>query len=915
MLTIVVVATFLSLTSTVEQWGVLELPLKGPATGNPFHDVDLTATFTHTGNAAHIDYAPPSAPSAPSPKPLLSYDFTEDTKDPVVLAAIKSGATISSDVPAGAGGTSLRFGPTSKHPVLQVPADGSAFTSGLTGLHSFTIAGWISVSSPDMGSGGNRVFNWCKGMGGIDLVWDNDGGGKLKLSVNEWPDSNVHPSSSPGTVRVVNGAHAPTSPDPAPTSSGGTVPTVDADWPRWTFFAVAYTSMNATTANNNNVEFYFGNSVEPATLDAGATNLAYERGPTQASGLPAAFGNFASSGFHADDRVLRGSLFRPQVYDRALTAAEIVSVQMRSGCKPQCGGTSGVYCGSDSCGGSCGTCSGGKICSNITTASTAPSFMTNAAPRGGRRCVLPATLKVNGFYDGNGDYKIRFSPHLTGTWTYTTASNIASAAGLQTSGTFAVVAPTSAWNHGPIDSVGYRLLHADGSDHFSTGSTSYQWMSKGAAMQDATIETMRSGQRGTTRGKPFNKLRMTVFPKWYEYNHANPVQAGAAFPLNQSAANMTTWNCVGESCPQVTLDSFDLTRFNTSFWQNYDRRIQQMQEMGAVADIIVFHPYDGGHWGFDCLGGQNADTYDVSATSVDAFYLKYLAARLSAYSNVWWSMANEWDLVKCKDKTFGKHKTDGGYAPTWDALFKLLGKYDPYGRQTSIHNCQYLYNHSRPWITHVSLQGRMDQTTAIRAQYRKPTIWDEVKYEGDIPSSWGALSGEEETDRFWYGASLGVSVGHAETILRPNVSADEQPLWWAKGGVLIGESPPRIAWFRSLWARTDNDTGSSAGRSPSRPQFGILIPSIESFGNTEGSVANVLTAPDGSYIFLRFLREGTWTIPLPSAASGSEGGAWNATELDYWKMTETPLQGVTANGNSVTVTVEAIPYHVEIKMA
>jgi hypothetical protein len=44
-----------------------------------------------------------------------------------------------------------------------------------------------------------------------------------------------------------------------------------------------------------------------------------------------------------------------------------------------------------------------------------------------------------------------------------------------------------------------------------------------------------------------------------------------------------------------------------------------------------------------------------------------------------------------------------------------------------------------------------------------------------------------------------VHVGHSETILRPNVSVSDQPLWWAKGGELIGESPPRIKWFREQW--------------------------------------------------------------------------------------------------------------------
>ena len=33
------------------------------------------------------------------------------------------------------------------------------------------------------------------------------------------------------------------------------------------------------------------------------------------------------------------------------------------------------------------------------------------------------------------------------------------------------------------------------------------------------------------------------------------------------------------------------------------------------------------------------------------------------------------------------------------------------------------------------------------------------RYEGNITSEWGALSGVEETDRFWWGAAKGVYVG------------------------------------------------------------------------------------------------------------------------------------------------------------
>ena len=51
------------------------------------------------------------------------------------------------------------------------------------------------------------------------------------------------------------------------------------------------------------------------------------------------------------------------------------------------------------------------------------------------------------------------------------------------------------------------------------------------------------------------------------------------------------------------------------------------------------------------------------------------------------------------------------------------------------------------------------------------------------------------TDRYWWGLSYGIYVGHGETVLTAKVGDDDQVLWWSKGNVLRGESPPRIAWF------------------------------------------------------------------------------------------------------------------------
>ena len=93
-------------------------------------------------------------------------------------------------------------------------------------------------------------------------------------------------------------------------------------------------------------------------------------------------------------------------------------------------------------------------------------------------------------------------------------------------------------------------------------------------------------------------------------------------------------------------------------------------------------------------------------------------------------------------------------------------------------------------MTHASIQNGSAVEDAGRAVlyrdvYRKPIVFDEVKYEGDIPQRWGNLSAEEMVHRFWQGTIAGTYVGHGETYLHP----EDDILWWSKGGVLRGQSP------------------------------------------------------------------------------------------------------------------------------
>jgi hypothetical protein len=273
---------------------------------------------------------------------------------------------------------------------------------------------------------------------------------------------------------------------------------------------------------------------------------------------------------------------------------------------------------------------------------------------------------------------------------------------------------------------------------------------------------------------------MCVFPKRYRWNDNEP----PLYPFEGTPPKAAEY--VAPPPGQIPgLDSagrksgaeWDFTRFNPAYFRNFERRVAQLRDLGIQADVILLHPYDEGHWGFDRMPDE-----------VDDRYLRYVVARLAAYRNVWWSMANEFDFMTEKQPE------------DWDRMIQVVADADPYDRLLSIHNGRLLYNHTNPLLTHASIQNGSAAEDAGRAVlyrdvYQKPIVFDEIKYEGNIPSRWGNLSAEEMVHRFWECIIAGTYPGHGETYL-----SDDNILWWSKGGVLKGQSPARIAFLRDILA-------------------------------------------------------------------------------------------------------------------
>ena len=174
-----------------------------------------------------------------------------------------------------------------------------------------------------------------------------------------------------------------------------------------------------------------------------------------------------------------------------------------------------------------------------------------------------------------------------------------------------------------------------------------------------------------------------------------------------------------------------------------------------------------------------------------------------------------------------------------------------------IHNGRKWYDHTQSWVTHASLQtSEMEGGVRFRAQYRKPIVYDECKYEGDIPQQWGALSAREMTQRFWLGTLSGCYVGHGETLKHP-----QDILWWSKGGVLHGQSPKHIQWLKDLMAQA--------------PAFHELKP----LGDAKGTF---VLAKEGDYYLVYCLDQRSQHLQLAGTRP------YKVDLIDPWEMTVTP---------------------------
>lgn len=322
-----------------------------------------------------------------------------------------------------------------------------------------------------------------------------------------------------------------------------------------------------------------------------------------------------------------------------------------------------------------------------------------------------SSQSVKGFYDGNGTYKVRFLPREAGVYSWK-VTGVVKAEGQEEC--------TASTQHGMVHTQGCHFVYENGDSYIPFGTTVYALIHQDDALEKETLQTLQTS--------PFNKIRFCVFPKSYEFNENGPRE----FAFCKDAEG-----------------NWDVDHSNYKFWNHLEEVISQLQEMDIESDLILFHPYD--RWGFSKLAPEQNETY-----------LRYLVRRLSAFPGIWWSMANEYDLC------FAKSKEE------WYKIEEIIKEEDVYGHLLSNHYCMKPYDYSRENMTHCSLQNVLfHKADKLMRKYQKPIVFDEFCYEGDIHYSWGNISAQEMTHRFWCAYCIGVFATHGETYLSEFILRNE----------------------------------------------------------------------------------------------------------------------------------------------
>lgn len=346
------------------------------------------------------------------------------------------------------------------------------------------------------------------------------------------------------------------------------------------------------------------------------------------------------------------------------------------------------------------------------------------------------TYVIDGFFDGDDIWRLRFAPMGEGVWRYETRANIAALDGKK--GEFLCTAPVSR---------GGLTVNAHYPNWFFREDKRPQWVINDGWFPHPLFDMQL----------PHESLH---FPKPTEEDMRLLIDC-----LSENGVNMlveTDQLYARQSCleddsfdwPWAVIDAktnrIDRDRFNLKYYQRLERTVEYAKERDVFFgyemsfDNSTFRPHEwsthpwnrrNGGWldGKDGIGWP--DLYrldDPEHVKYVSRYMRYTIARLAPYRNIFWEMGTETgNLAKVPGKSIPVERIAAWYEYMGD----FVARYDIYGRLTSLgdtgEQTELIY-HRRNVLCitqeHTSMDDLKDFTRAINAfgerfwAYGHPTI-------------------------------------------------------------------------------------------------------------------------------------------------------------------------------------------------
>jgi hypothetical protein len=223
-----------------------------------------------------------------------------------------------------------------------------------------------------------------------------------------------------------------------------------------------------------------------------------------------------------------------------------------------------------------------------------------------------ARMRVPGFYDGDGVWKVRFSPPAAGTWSMRTVSPVAAL-----NGQTAEIAATPNRNpnvHGVLQvdpEHPYHFRFQDGTRFFLMGyEADWLW---GADMLDPSRKLMRRLiDQIAARG--FNHVLVNV------YAHDTRWCPGKVNEWDFGPPAVYSW--------EGTNDKPDHSRLNPKFFQIYDGMMRALFDKGINAHIMLKVYNKQVNW-------------PAKGSREEERYFRYVTARYQAFPNLVWDFSKE----------------------------------------------------------------------------------------------------------------------------------------------------------------------------------------------------------------------------------------------------------------------------------